>query len=353
MGKRTFRLTVLLSAVMFLALFVSMFVSISLISAFLRFRLISWSRRAILMAGAALSGVVISGFLARALTDKVLAPILEISEATKRVAKGDFHIELKRASRAEEVNEMARNFLLMAQELSGIETFRTDFISNVSHEFKTPLSAIEGYAVLLQNPALSQEKREFYLGKILHNTRRLSSLTGNILQLSRLENQEIMPQPERFSLDEQLRQVILTFEDTWTQKGLDLDISLDSVDCTGHRDLLAQVWQNLIGNAVKFTPCGGSVGVHLRNDGTCARIQVTDSGPGMSAEVQARIFEKFYQGDSSRSQSGNGLGLTLVKRIVDLHQGSIQVSSQEGKGASFTVTLPVSKEEQYDNERSN
>ena len=341
MGKRTFRLTVLLSAVMSLALFACMFVSISMMTAFLRFRLISWSQPGILMAGCVISGISIGVLLARALTNKVLAPILEISEVTKQVAKGDFHVELKRRSRAKEINEMARNFQLMAQELSGIETFRTDFISNVSHEFKTPLSAVEGYAVLLQDPAMPQEKRAVYLDKILRNTRRLSNLTSNILQLSCLENQEIMPQTERFALDEQIRQSILLFEEFWSRKNLDLDISLDSVDYVGAPDLLAQVWQNLIGNAIKFTPRGGSVHVSLRQKGNLLQVQISDSGVGMSREVQAHIFEKFYQGDPSHSQAGNGLGLTLVKRIVELHRGSVQVSSRESEGSVFVVTLPA------------
>lgn len=341
MGKRTFRLTVLLSAVMSLALFACMFVSISMMTAFLRFRLISWSQPGILMAGCVISGISIGVLLARALTNKVLAPILEISEVTKQVAKGDFHVELKRRSRAKEINEMARNFQLMAQELSGIETFRTDFISNVSHEFKTPLSAVEGYAVLLQDPAMPQEKRAVYLDKILRNTRRLSNLTSNILQLSCLENQEIMPQTERFALDEQIRQSILLFEESWSGKNLDLDISLDSVDYVGAPDLLAQVWQNLIGNAIKFTPRGGSVHVSLRQKGDLLQVQISDSGVGMSREVQAHIFEKFYQGDPSHSQAGNGLGLTLVKRIVELHRGSVQVSSRESEGSVFVVTLPA------------
>ena len=344
MGKRTFRLTVLLSAVMSLALFACMFVSISMMTAFLRFRLISWSQPGILMAGCVISGISIGVLLARALTNKVLAPILEISEVTKQVAKGDFHVELKRRSRAKEINEMARNFQLMAQELSGIETFRTDFISNVSHEFKTPLSAVEGYAVLLQDPAMPQEKRAVYLDKILRNTRRLSNLTSNILQLSCLENQEIMPQTERFALDEQIRQSILLFEESWSRKNLDLDISLDSVDYVGAPDLLAQVWQNLIGNAIKFTPRGGSVHVSLRQKGNLLQVQISDSGVGMSREIQAHIFEKFYQGDPSHSQAGNGLGLTLVKRIVELHRGSVQVSSREGEGSVFVVTLPADME---------
>lgn len=341
MDKRTFRLTVLLSAVMSLALFACMFVSISMMTAFLRFRLISWSQPGILMAGCVISGISIGVLLARALTNKVLAPILEISEVTKQVAKGDFHVELKQRSRAKEINEMARNFQLMAQELSGIETFRTDFISNVSHEFKTPLSAVEGYAVLLQDPAMPQEKRAVYLDKILRNTRRLSNLTSNILQLSCLENQEIMPQTERFALDEQIRQSILLFEESWSGKNLDLDISLDSVDYVGAPDLLAQVWQNLIGNAIKFTPRGGSVHVSLRQKGDLLQVQISDSGVGMSREIQAHIFEKFYQGDPSHSQAGNGLGLTLVKRIVELHRGSVQVSSRESEGSVFVVTLPA------------
>lgn len=209
------------------------------------------------------------------------------------------------------------------------------------HEFKTPLAAIEGYVTLLQRKGLSEEKRQEYTSRILFNTKRLSSLTGNILLLSRLENQESEIQKESYSLDEQLREIILLYEPQWSEKELDLDIDLDSVMCYGNKDLLAQVWQNLIGNAIKFVADGGRIRILLRQKQSGIEVSIIDNGAGMSEDVMNRIYEKFYQGDTSRSSSGNGLGLTLAKRIVDLHGGTISASSKEGKGTAFTVVIPV------------
>ena len=236
---------------------------------------------------------------------------------------------------------MAHNFNLMAKELAGTEILRTDFVENVSHEFKTPLSAIEGYTTLLQRKDLSEEKRQNYTKKILYNTRRLSTLTSNILLLSRLENQEIGIKKETFCLDEQLREILLLLEDGWTEKKLELEIDLDAVDYYGNKDLLAHVWQNILSNAIKFAPENGIIHILLRRENGSLITSITDNGIGMSEDVMRRIFEKFYQGDFSRSSQGNGLGLALAKRIVDLHGGNISVSSKEGKGTTFTVSLPL------------
>ena len=236
---------------------------------------------------------------------------------------------------------MAHHFNIMTRELAGTELLRMDFVENVSHEFKTPLSAIEGYATLLQKRGLDEEKRAEYTDRILRNTRRLSTLTSDILLLSRLEHQETGIHREWFCLDEQLRECILSLEEQWTQKRLEMEVDLDGADYCGSRDLLSHVWVNIIGNAVKFAPEDGVVRVLLRREAEALRVQVADNGAGMSAEVQRRMFEKFYQGDASRSSQGNGLGLSLAKRIVDLHGGRIDVSSAEGLGTAFTVTLPV------------
>ena len=203
------------------------------------------------------------------------------------------------------------------------------------------LSLIHIYVTLLQRKELSEEKRKEYTERILFNTKRLSALTGNILLLSRLENQEIEIKKENYSLDEQLREIILMYEPQWSGKNLDLDIDLDPAVCCGNKDLLAQVWQNLIGNAVKFVADNGRIRVLLRQKESAIEVSVVDNGSGMTAEVMNRIYEKFYQGDTSRSSSGNGLGLTLAKRIVDLHGVTIQVSSKLGSGTTFTVTLPI------------
>lgn len=282
-------------------------------------------------------GTVFSTIVGR----RFLAPVIEISEATKKVARGDFSVVLSEETRGEETRIMAHNFNIMTQELAHTEMFHNDFIENVSHEFKTPLSAIEGYVTLLQKKDLSEEKQAEYTARILFNTRRLSALTGNILLLSRLENQDIEITRELFSLDEQLRETILMLEHQWGEKHINLEIDLDTVDYYGNCELLAQVWQNIIGNAVKFAPENGNIRILLRTNVSQIKVYVTDNGNGMSPEVMAHIYEKFYQGDSSRSSLGNGLGLTLARRIVDLHHGSMKTTSEEGRGTTITVILPI------------
>ena len=297
-------------------------------------------------------GAMISNYAGR----HPLTAIIAMSDAVQEVAKGNFDVSLNENIRIKELRDMAHNFNLMAKELAGTEILRTDFVENVSHEFKTPLSAIEGYTTLLQKKDLSEEKRQNYTKKILYNTRRLSTLTSNILLLSRLENQEIGIKKESFCLDEQLREILLLLEDGWTEKNLELEIDLDAVDYYGNKDLLAHVWQNILSNAIKFAPEHGIIHILLRREIPSGDISmpcgkdrengslitsITDNGIGMSEDVMRRVFEKFYQGDFSRSSQGNGLGLALAKRIVDLHGGDIFVSSKEGKGTTFTVTLPL------------
>ena len=287
-------------------------------------------------------GTIISNFAGR----HPLTAIIAMSNATQEVAKGNFEVTLDESSHIKELRNMAHNFNLMTKELAGTELLRTDFVENVSHEFKTPLSAIEGYATLLQKKNLSDEKRQEYTKKILHNTKRLSTLTSNILLLSRLENQEIGIQKEHFCLDEQIREILLLLEDKWAEKELDLEIDLDAADYYGNKDLLAHVWQNILSNAIRFAPSYGLIRIVLRKETDAAgnkyfKVGIADNGIGMDKEVIKRIFEKFYQGDSSRSSQGSGLGLALAKRVVVLHNGSIAVSSKEGKGSTFTVTLPL------------
>lgn len=267
--------------------------------------------------------------------------IEELISAAQEVAKGNFDIKIDERTLTGKPRAMAESFNRMTEELARVEIFRTDFIENVAHECKTPLMAIEGYATLLQNDNLPDEKRMEYTQKILDNTRRLSQLSGNVLTLSRLEHQEQMMEKEPFRLDEQLREVILGLESQWTKKHLVMDIDLEDCVFIGAVDLLAIAWQNIIGNAVKFTPEGGTVCIQLKKSGDQILVSITDSGPGMSKETLARIFEKYYQGDTSRFFRGNGLGLTLARRTVVLHGGNIEVRSQPGKGTVFSVYLPA------------
>ena len=232
------------------------------------------------------------------------------------------------------------NFNKMVRELNTTQVLHSDFVRNVSHEIKTPLAAMEGYALLLEGADLPEELHG-YAEKIVESSRQLSALTGNILRLSRLERQEILSRREVFSLDEQIRQALLSLEPLWTQKELEIDMELPSADYCGDPDLLYQVWGNLFSNAIKFTPEGGMIFVRMNVERDFVTVEIRDTGIGMTPEVQKHIFEKFYQGDPSRHVEGNGLGLALVKRIVDLSEGSIQVESAPGEGSCFLISLPL------------
>lgn len=285
---------------------------------------------------ATVAGALMSIFVGR----RILAPMVKLSNASKEVARGNFSVIVSDSSRLEEVQTTFRNFNAMVRELNSISTLSNDFVANVSHEFKTPLTAIEGYTMLLQDPALKEEERGEYLDKILQSVHRLTTLTGNILMLSKIESKSIAEQYRYFRLDEQLRQAVVLLEPEWSQKKLSFDVSLDEVTLHGCESLLMHVWTNLIGNAIKFSEEGQCIGIHLLEQKECVVVSIIDHGCGMSREVQERIFEKFYQGDTSRKALGNGLGLALVKRIVELTDGVIEVISQPGKGATFRVILP-------------
>ena len=228
----------------------------------------------------------------------------------------------------------------MVQELSGIEILRSDFIANVSHELKTPLAVIQNYGTMLQQPKLSEEDRKDYARTVIDAAQRLASLITNILKLNKLENQQIYPQKERFDLGEQLCECLLGFESAWEAKNLELETDIaDGVTVESDPELLRLVWNNLFSNAFKFTEDGGTVGLKLYAENAHAVVEVSDTGCGISPEVGAHIFEKFYQGDSSHATQGNGLGLTLVKRVVDIVGGEIGVKSELGKGSAFTVKI--------------
>jgi signal transduction histidine kinase len=341
MNKKSFHIAVLFSALVFLILTVTMVLASFITVFLLKIGAISNPQHGLSLIVFAVASIIVGTVFSHIFGRRPLDMIRAIDNATKEVVKGNFNIQLNEEIPAAELRSMAQNFNAMVRELSNTEIFRTDFVENVSHEFKTPLSAIEGYVMLLQNKSLSEEKRAEYTNRILLNTRRLSSLTGNILLLSRLENQELEVKKETYSLDEQLREIILLFETQWTEKNLEMDIDLCSVDYTGNQEMLLQVWQNIFENAMKFVPQGGQIRVLLRKKENCVKVSIVDNGIGMSEDVLARIYEKFYQADSSRTSVGNGLGLTLAKRIVDLHGGKIEVSSKVRKGTSFTVTLPL------------
>ena len=269
-------------------------------------------------------------------------PTKIITEATEKITSGDFSVRIKpmQNSGMEGFNQIAMAINQMAEELSSVETLRTDFIANVSHEMKTPLAVMQNYGTLLQAPDLSDEKRIEYAKGITDGSRRMADMMTNILKLNRLENQQIYPQVSEFDLGEQICECLLQYENVWEKAKIEIETDIaEDVKVKADAELLGHVWNNLFSNAFKFTPSGGTVTVSLTATDHHAIVKVTDTGCGMTPEVGAHIFEKFYQGDTSHSVQGNGLGLALVKRVIDIMQGEIGVESAVGKGSTFTVRI--------------
>ena len=273
-----------------------------------------------------------------------LRHIRRLGHAMNRIMAGDFDTRLGTDSKVQEIRDIYTNFNLMAKGLGTMEMLQNDFVSNVSHEFKTPLNAIEGYVTLLEDRSLTPEEQEEYVEKILLNTHRLSELVGNILLLSKVENQAIQEKKVRYRLDEQIRQAILSLETKWTEREIEFDMEMDQVIYYGNESMLMHVWTNLFDNAIKFSPVGGCITVRLTRYGEEIRFSVTDQGVGMTLNEQKHIFDKFYQGDTSRKSEGNGLGLALVMRILNMCGGRINVQSEPGKGSRFSVFLLMTGE---------
>lgn len=272
-------------------------------------------------------------------------PLHRLAEATEQVANGDFSVYVPTthtSDRLDYLDVMILDFNKMVEELGSVETLKTDFVSNVSHEMKTPIAVIKNYAELLQTGKGTEEERLEYAQNIEEAAGRLSSLISNILRLNKLEHQQIDPEIESYDLCGQLEQCILNYEEMWDEKNLDLEVDMEEkavVDAD--RRLMELVWNNLLSNAVKFTEPGGKVTVRQISSDGYAEVEVTDTGCGMSRENIRHIFDKFYQGDTSHSQEGNGLGLALVRRILVLMNGEISVVSEEGRGSTFTVRVPA------------
>lgn len=269
----------------------------------------------------------------------IFKPIKDLRIAMERVADGDFDVRLTEPSTSREIQEVYLGFNLMVNEIGSTEMLRQDFTSNVSHEFKTPIAAIEGYSTLLQGCDKLDPEQQEYVEKILYNTKRLSDLVGNILLLSKLENQSIETNQQIYRLDEQIRESLLGMEGAWIDKNIDFDVELDSVKYLGNEGLMRHVWDNLIGNAVKFSPDGGCVKLRLTKDSGQIVFVIEDEGPGIPDEIKKRIFDKFYQHDDSRKQEGHGLGLPLAKRIIAISGGKIEAEDADGGGSRFVVTL--------------
>ena len=270
-------------------------------------------------------------------------PVRKITEAASKMIEGDFSVRIDPIAKLgsdDSFNEIIECINKMANELSGVETLRTDFIANVSHEMKTPLAVIQNYGTLLQKSDLSEEERMDYAQTITEASRRLSNMMTNVLKLNRLENQQIYPNLTTFDLGEQLCESLLQYESVWERKNIEIETDLtENVFVSADAELLSLVWNNLFSNAFKFTEDGGKVSLSLSADEEYAAVKITDTGCGMTADIGAHIFEKFYQGDTSRATQGNGLGLALVKRVIDIMQGEIGVESTLGVGTAFTVRI--------------
>ena len=268
-------------------------------------------------------------------------PIKELREGMQKIADGNFDTRFETKSTSDEIQEVFAGFNMMAQELGSTEILQTDFVSNVSHEFKTPINAIEGYTMLLQSTENIDETENEYIEKILFNTRRLSSLVSNILLLSKLENKSIQTHREKYALDEQIREDILALESLWEPKDIEFDVDLDAVRYYGNKNVLHHVWSNLLSNAIKFSPNGGTIKMRLYKENEKIVFLIEDNGPGLSEEAKKHLFDKFYQADTSHKEEGNGLGLALVKNIVSLCDGEISAENLDVGGCRFTVTLPI------------
>ncbi len=270
-----------------------------------------------------------------------------ITEGLREIAKGNFKARVAESDKKQvltELGDLERTFNQMASDLEGIEMFRNDFINNFSHEFKTPIVSIRGFARQLQSGNLTEEQKKEYLDIIVSESERLATMSQNVLLLTKLENQTIVTEKSEFYLDEQVRNCILLLEKAWSDKNIELDIDLDEIKYVFNEEMMSHVWINLFSNAIKFSREGGRIAITLKAVEGGAQFRISDNGVGMSEEVKARIFEKFYQGDSSHASQGNGIGLNIVQRIVTLAGGETKVESEADKGSTFTVLLPQSYE---------
>ena len=283
-----------------------------------------------------LIGTVTSAGVSR----RVLRPINDLVKATKKVAQGDFSVRVEGGDFRGEIQELVDSFNEMTEELKGIEMFRSDFINSFSHEFKTPIVSIRGFARQLQRDDLTPQERREYAQIIASESERLANMASNVLLLTKLENQNIVTDQKEFRLDEQIRSCVLLLEKQWSEKDITPSLDLEEISITANEEMLSHIWINLIGNAVKFSSPGSEIRLRLRAFGTMVLCDVEDDGEGMDEETKRHIFEKFYQGDSAHATEGNGLGLSLVGRIVKLSGGDVSVRSAPGQGSCFTVKLP-------------
>lgn len=342
--KRKFTLLVALVVFVFFVLFISVLLaggSMLLMNRFGLIQPITTSRLPIALLFLLVSSLFIAMIITTLAGNISLRPLKKFIDATKEIAAGNFSVRVE-SHGPEEYERLVTSFNEMAEELGSIETLRDDFVSSISHEYKTPIVSIRGFAKLIKKGNLTAAQQEEYLDIIIAESDRLAQLSSNVLLLSKLNAAGRPEEGEDFYLDEQLRRVIVILNQQAENKRIDLEIELEACAITANQELLQQAWMNLLHNAIKFTPEGGTVAVRLENRTNQVRVTIRDTGVGMSPDTVKHAFDKFYQGDRSRSGDGNGLGLSLVKRIVELYDGTVTVQSEEGKGSLFTVTLPKS-----------
>jgi signal transduction histidine kinase len=272
----------------------------------------------------------------------IIRPIRRLTEATKKVASGDFNVNVE-IKRNDEIGDLTYNFNKMVQEINSIEYLRKDFISNVSHELKTPLASIKGFTKLLADDNLSKEERKEYIDIILEEITRLSNISNNMMKLSKFENQEIVTNKKEYRLDEQLRKAVIMLDEKINEKNINVTLKSKPTTITEDPDIVMEIWLNILGNAIKYTKTNGKIDISLIPEEQFIKVAIKDNGIGIAKEKQNRIFEKFYQADKSHSQEGSGLGLAIVKRIVDLIDGKIEFKSEENKGTTFSVYIKNKK----------
>lgn len=288
-----------------------------------------------------ISSAIIGTIISHIVAKKVLSPLSDFKKAIGEIERGNFNVSVDAEGTPQAFAELIENFNRMAKELSGTEMFRSDFINSFSHEFKTPIVSIEGFARRLKKDDLPEEKRREYIDIIISESKRLTNLASNILLLNKFENQEYITDRDTFYIDEQIRSCVLLLEKQWSRKQLELDIDMEQIEFFGNQEMLSQVWLNVIGNSIKFSKEGSTITIRASKADGRIKVSIADQGEGMDEQTLNHIFERFYQGDSAHSSEGNGLGLPLVKRIIELCGGTIRVESEKGKGTIFSVFFAV------------
>jgi signal transduction histidine kinase len=288
--------------------------------------------------------IILGTLITIIVSKKILRPMHDLIEATQIVSKGDFTVRVREIKQDNELGVLIKSFNIMAKELGGIEIFRQNFINNFSHEFKTPIVSIRGFAKQLQKESLTQEQRKEYTDIIITESERLTNMSANILLLTRFENQQIVIDRKEFYLDEQLRKCVLILEKQWSRKRIEFQLNLEETIYYTNEEMLSHVWMNLISNAIKFSYPESTIIISCRaEENKNIIVEITDHGIGINQETMGHIFDKFYQGDKSHILEGNGLGLSIVKRIVELCQGDISVKSEKEKGTTFQINLPLQR----------